>query len=236
MICHSIKHMEKRKRLYIFLLIIGILIASLSIPFLINELYQYGITSERKYYTLWEAKDVLSFYGSFLSFIGTVALGALALWQNKKFKEENDIAQERIERVNDKLLELDKLREKEKLLEKYFSYVDEAEKLLDYMLIIGIPKEGRGSTEMMRAFTECCSKVKEKRRRIMYLDKRNASHDFYNYVDTIIREIAQIILDYSDNKMALRSNLGKYINSKKDEYNKNAHQFILDIYNTIENY
>lgn len=235
MICHSITHMEKRKSIYIFLLIIGILIASLSIPFLINELYQYGITSERKYYTLWEAKDVLSFYGSFLSFIGTVALGALALWQNKKFKEENDIAQKRIESVNDKLLELDKLREKEKLLEKYFSYVDEAEKLLNYMIIIGIPKEGRSSTEIMRAFTECCSKVKEKKRRIEYLDKKNASHDFYNYVNIIIQEIAQIILDYSDNKISLRSNLGKYMNSRKDEFDRRAKQFILDIDNTIEN-
>lgn len=59
------------------------------IPFLINEIYKYGYQIEKSYYTLWEAKDVLAFYGSFLSFLGTVVLGILALWQNKKANEIN---------------------------------------------------------------------------------------------------------------------------------------------------
>lgn len=65
------------------------LIFILAIPIVINKAYKYGDFTGKGYYTLWEAKDVLAFYGSFLSFIGTVVLGALALHQNKVFKEEN---------------------------------------------------------------------------------------------------------------------------------------------------
>lgn len=48
------------------------------VPAIINELYKLN----KGYITLWGASEVLSFYGAVLSFIGTVALGALALWQN----------------------------------------------------------------------------------------------------------------------------------------------------------
>ena len=37
--------------------------------------------------------------GDILTFVSTVALGLLALWQNKKFKEENDISQRRLEKL-----------------------------------------------------------------------------------------------------------------------------------------
>lgn len=40
----------------------------------------------------------LDFYGSFLAFLGTVALGALALWQNKRYQAENN-------KLNKKLFE-----------------------------------------------------------------------------------------------------------------------------------
>lgn len=40
----------------------------------------------------WEAGDILTY-------VSTVALGLLAVWQNKRFKEENDVAQERLEKL-----------------------------------------------------------------------------------------------------------------------------------------
>lgn len=85
---------KKRKRFVIDTYIFGF-VTAVSIPFLINELYK----TNSGYKTLWEAKDVLSFYGSFLAFLGTVALGVLALWQNKK---ANDI--------NKRLLEIEEVR------------------------------------------------------------------------------------------------------------------------------
>lgn len=58
---------------------------TLSVPIIINEAYKQG----KGYLTLWEAKDVLSFYGSYLSFIGTIALGIVAIYQNKKAHQLN---------------------------------------------------------------------------------------------------------------------------------------------------
>ena len=37
--------------------------------------------------------------GDILTYIGTVSLGLLAVWQNNRFKEENDISQQRLERL-----------------------------------------------------------------------------------------------------------------------------------------
>lgn len=38
--------------------------------------------------------------GDILTYVSTIALGVLAVWQNQRFKEENDIAQERLERIS----------------------------------------------------------------------------------------------------------------------------------------
>ena len=38
--------------------------------------------------------------GDLLAYASTVTLGFLAMWQNKKQKEENDIAQERLEKIS----------------------------------------------------------------------------------------------------------------------------------------
>lgn len=44
--------------------------------------------------------------GDILTFVSTVALSLLAVWQNKKFKEENDAAQDRLENLSKKANEL----------------------------------------------------------------------------------------------------------------------------------
>jgi|GEM_PF-3125927 len=58
------------------------LVIILSVPFIINECYKTGTG----YQTLWDAKDVLSFYGSFLAFAGTTFLGFVAYKQNERHK------------------------------------------------------------------------------------------------------------------------------------------------------
>jgi len=57
-----------------------VIVAALIIPFVINESYKAG----EGYKTSWGASDVLAFYGSFLSFVGTVLLGVVALYQSYK--------------------------------------------------------------------------------------------------------------------------------------------------------
>lgn len=44
--------------------------------------------------------------GDLLTYVGTVSLSLLAVWQNKRFKEENDTAQERLERISQQANEL----------------------------------------------------------------------------------------------------------------------------------
>lgn len=60
--------------------VIAALVISVIVPFVINEIYKAG----GGYITLWEAKDVFAFYGSYLSFLGSLSLGAVAVFQNKR--------------------------------------------------------------------------------------------------------------------------------------------------------
>ena len=80
-----------KKHPIISIIILLLILLLFGVPYIINELYK----APHGYLTLWEAKDVLSFYGSVLSFIGTVFLGTLALYQNYSFKESNK-AKERL--------------------------------------------------------------------------------------------------------------------------------------------
>lgn len=67
-------------------------IASLVIPFIINGLYKCGQKCEHPYITMWNAEDVLAFYGSYLSFFGTIVLGAVAVFQTDKANKQTDTA------------------------------------------------------------------------------------------------------------------------------------------------
>lgn len=60
-----------------------LIILLIAIPFIINCAYMKGLTLENPN-TAFSASDLLSFYGTVLTFAGTVALSALALWQNKQ--------------------------------------------------------------------------------------------------------------------------------------------------------
>lgn len=90
--------------------------------------------------TVFTASDLLGFYGSILSFLGTVVLGIVAVWQNKKAT-----------RINAKLLSLDSKRETEKLFEMYFSFMEQCELIFDPKYILGDFKEQRSSRKNQAA-------------------------------------------------------------------------------------
>lgn len=58
-------------------------------PFIINYAYLKG-TADGLPNTVFSASDIILFYGSILSFIGTVTLGSLAFYQNKKLNKINE--------------------------------------------------------------------------------------------------------------------------------------------------
>ena len=69
--------------------LIGLLILIIGIPASINLLFKIPATS----FLLqaeWDAGDALGYYGAVLSFIGTIVLGALALYQNHLIKADSD--------------------------------------------------------------------------------------------------------------------------------------------------
>ncbi len=68
------------------ILAIILVMLTLGIAIAINESYKAGTG----YITLWQPADTLAFYGSYLSFVGTVVLGAVAVYQNKKAQDLNE--------------------------------------------------------------------------------------------------------------------------------------------------
>lgn len=78
-LCSSKEMKAKVRRFYSYSMVISTIVLFISIPLLINESYKQNLG----YITVWEGKDLLAFYGSILTFIGTVFLGALTLYQNK---------------------------------------------------------------------------------------------------------------------------------------------------------
>ena len=76
-----------KNKLKTFFIILGLLFLLIGIPLIINRLYASDIVLV---YTEWGAKEVLAFYGSVLTFIGTTSLGVLSLYQNSIFKKSNE--------------------------------------------------------------------------------------------------------------------------------------------------
>lgn len=79
-------HYVKKICLYLLLLMLILMFIGIVIPLMINEAYK----SNKGYITLWNAADVLVFYGSFISFIGSAALGGIAVYQNIKAHKLNE--------------------------------------------------------------------------------------------------------------------------------------------------
>lgn len=73
-------------------------VSSVLFAIIIHILFSLHISNE-----WWSAKWSA---GDILTYVSTVALGLLAVWQNKKFKEESDISQERMEKLTKQANEL----------------------------------------------------------------------------------------------------------------------------------
>lgn len=102
-----------------------LILVSLIAPIIINELYRYGQTNNIGYSTLWGATDALAFLGSYLSFFGTIVLGAVAIFQTdranklaEKSNDQTDIANDlartalaQAEKANELSLQMQKLEQ-----------------------------------------------------------------------------------------------------------------------------
>lgn len=75
--------------LKVLIVIVALLALVIALPVLINLLFKLPAPSSICI-AEWTAGDALGYYGAVLSFLGTVALSALALWQNYKINELNN--------------------------------------------------------------------------------------------------------------------------------------------------
>lgn len=83
--CEMIKWIKNNKVLFFVILVFSFGILFVVIPIIINAMY----IDNKGYMTVWGGKDLLTFYGSILSFLGAFFLGGLALWQNERLSEIN---------------------------------------------------------------------------------------------------------------------------------------------------
>lgn len=92
--------MGNRSKKNIAILIVAVIIVAViivvGVPFAINELY----IREPIYITLWDAGDVLIYFGSVLSALGATFLGIVAIRQNDKASK-----------ISDRLLKMEEYRE-----------------------------------------------------------------------------------------------------------------------------
>ena len=93
----EIKMIEKikaKKKVIIFLLVFGIF----GVPVLIHILFKIDIGIDW-IEAEWTAGEFLAYYGNILSFLGTIVLSSLALWQNHEIKTESDRYTQYLERL-----------------------------------------------------------------------------------------------------------------------------------------
>ena len=91
------------KKKHIILLYILVLLLSLVIPIVINESYK----ANTGYITLWEAKDVLLYFGSILGALGTTFIGVVALFQSAQANKISDRLLQLEERNSTPFLHID---------------------------------------------------------------------------------------------------------------------------------
>lgn len=95
--------------------------------------------------------------GDILTYVGTVSLGLLAVWQNNRFKEENDVSQQRLERLTvqaNELTAINKIIEVESArLERLRKAFDEFSTACDPQTLAAVYAEAIDSPDTALAIT-----------------------------------------------------------------------------------
>lgn len=93
-------------------IVITLIICSIIFAIVVHVLFSTPAPNEWWFHK-WEAGDILTY-------VSTVALGLLAVWQNQRFKDENDKTQERLEKIS---IEANELNLISKIVESESQYI-----------------------------------------------------------------------------------------------------------------
>lgn len=130
--------------------------------------------------------------GDILTYVSTIALGILAVWQNQKFKEENDKSQERLEKLTiqanelsiiSKIIEAESIRieQTNHALDKIYSYCD-YQKISSLYLNNGLNKIQRNA-----ALTDWRSEMLISFNDVLYQLGRDTCVDISNIIRQVVR-------------------------------------------------
>ncbi len=90
---------------------VALFLFSVVAPFIINELYRMGQGGGAAYVTLWNAQEALAYFGSYLSFLGSMILGAVAVIQTADANVQAKDANKQTERANQLAVQMQRLEQ-----------------------------------------------------------------------------------------------------------------------------
>ena len=211
-------------------MVLGWAIASVLFALIIHCLF--SVTAPNEWLVAkWEAGDIL-IYAS------TVALGLLAVWQNRKFKEENDASQTRMENLVNKANELSvvsKIIEYEN--ERITVLKNKVQCLIDVCNAEGIADDLSDVANLPSDFRKTYVKIKmdprDKKIRIYTLNLLNELQLYPN--DIKMLKLINCISEYSKSSIALVSDM-RVLSPNEEAYNKYKlieKKFITEVYDFI---
>lgn len=193
--------------------------ALIYMPLVIAGAYWYGV-EQPIIATPWSIGDLFVLYGVFLAFLGTVSLGVLSLWQNQRFKDENDksqnVLQELMRKQNQKnYLELcESLKEK---VEALF-YVEELKNSTEKNLTLD---------EIQLYYTNRFKEIEQINRKITSMQPEFLVSDYYHHIKSLRFEFtSNLEQENSETPYEIFSEYWKKTKSKTVQI---GHDFVWDI-------
>lgn len=176
----------KNRHLFFILIISSIIFA-----FIVHCLFSKPAINDW-FVAEWSAGDILTY-------TSTVALGLLAVWQNIKFKEENDKSQDRMEKLAIKANELSvisKVIEYEK--EKIFQLNAKRQNFIDACNTTNVSSDLSGIANQPSDFMKTYVKIKmDSRDSQIRLSACELLHELGLYSDDKASEISKLVYEYS---------------------------------------
>lgn len=176
----------KNRHLFFILIISSIIFA-----FIVHCLFSKPAINDW-FVAEWSAGDILTY-------TSTVALGLLAVWQNIKFKEENDKSQDRMEKLAIKANELSvisKVIEYEK--EKIFQLNAKRQNFIDACNTTNVSSDLSDIANQPSDFMKTYVKIKmDSRDSQIRLSACELLHELGLYSDDKVSEISKLVYEYS---------------------------------------
>lgn len=208
----------KLKILIIFISILVMDVLFIIIPLIINGLYESDYVLV---YTDWGAKEVLSFYGSVLTFLGTTSLGIITV---KLSKEAN--------KTNNEMKEFQEKKDKEKLIDLYYQYIESIGLIYDLYYVLGDNFQ-KSEMQIYATIKQCYSKAEMIRKRLIILDFVNSDNSFFAYTKEKIEDLLLFRNVEDTHSDDFLQKYQDYCIAQSKDFEEKSAEFICDIYNSI---